>query len=177
MKWAGWFLLFLVMLIGCDWRPAKTPFGHEYDATRRKYGIPVIPQSWIIERQGYRQVDWYNPVFKTPTGSRIPIHACKTVLVGKDGQLEQEEDTYYSGRQFKSLDPDVSFEKECLITLFDYRRQRLGQQPWSCSLSAGTFDTNRTLSEADEIIHSWGLQRLDDELGDEVHQDGHDTNH
>ena len=90
----------------------------------------------------------------------LAVHSGKKVAY-REGKRAWEEDYYYSGRVFDGsiIDPDSGTAWEQIIVHYDYTSPA---SPWSCHVVSDRHDglTTVNLQEAETILRSWGLARL-----------------
>ena len=154
--------LLLVAFPGCKRRVPR--YGKEFNEQRAQRGIPVIPDSWYISGGVFKDwTGWVNPVFnKGQWDERGGIRASKGVWY--DGkQIVAEHDTYYSGRKFKSFDPDSGDEYEEMTVSYSYVAEREGKPCWSVSYNSPQQASRKRppIEEAVLMLREWGVPQED----------------
>lgn len=74
-------------------------------------------------------------------------------------QLVSEADTYYSGRQFPSREPDGGLDLQSLTIEYFYPTSQSGSGTWSCSLLTSTGVAGITYEAATNVLTMWGVTR------------------
>src|SRR5437879_5490324 len=142
-------------LIGCAPKvKCSIKYGIGFNTERIKRGIPPIPTSWSITDMG-RFFDCADP---NPDQTK-PHHLAKRVFADRQGNIDHEEDYFYSGKSFywKTKQENVNEE----ITLhYDYSAEHSGN-PWRITGNLVTYRmiVHLSLEEADRILKLWGLSR------------------
>jgi hypothetical protein len=125
------------------------------NAQRLKLQVRQVNPAWRSRDQGNEQ-SW---------GAGTPIFETKRTHRDASGKLEWEEDYYYTGRTFSTLD---GTSWEFLMVHYDYATSSfsvdyVGQSPVVLAL-LGTITsnskTNEILGVADQILKKWGMSRL-----------------
>jgi hypothetical protein len=144
-------IVVLGLLAGC--RRSQPPmYGPEFNAERVKRGITPIGSNWtnINTRNNGTDATWLPPGSAGANGAR---HSYKTVQYA-GGQVQSETDFYLSGRSFPSKSPDGGTDFEGAAITYSYAAERAGQNPWTCSVPAGTVSR----AAFDAVLASWGLK-------------------
>ena len=142
----------LLLLTSCDVGPAPK-FARELNRDRMKRLLPVIAENWANYNKGNnsKEAAWDT---RLPIDSGKPVHSGKKVLYAS-GSLESEEDYYYSGRTFTTID-GTSWEQ--LTIHYSYTHP---DSPWTCYYIYRDAPIDElSLSAAEELLNNWGLQRL-----------------
>ncbi|NIP26597.1 MAG: hypothetical protein GWN67_17215 [Phycisphaerae bacterium] len=138
---------------------------------RKKLGIRQIKEHWTFYGRQFGAENWKDGNFP-----------CKVVLYDKSYEtILLEQDSYYTGRRFRSLDRETNSLAEYLAVFYDYRKKRFGlavvtdneeimdmeRALYETTLEAvgeihGFFGrtNDETLKVADKILKKWGLERL-----------------
>jgi len=97
------------------------------------------------------------------------MHTRKTIGWGAHGDaaLDDETDTYVSGRAFDgSVLTNVNTDREIIYIRYSYdddlNDARRLPSPWTCYLNSARHGGRKwiSLEEAETILSSWGLKRL-----------------
>lgn len=172
------FLIIFMWLFGCsrrksDWSSDPPP-AEKIAATnevRKKLGIRQIKEHWTFYGREFGAEDWKD--------GNSP---CKRVQHDKSYEtILWEQDYYYTGRQFRSLDGETSSVAEYLAVSYDYRTKRFDFatvtdneeiMDMEMALHETTLEAvgeihgfmgrtnDETLKVADKILKMWGLERL-----------------
>ena len=150
-------VIIAVLLAGCG----KTPppkFAQESNAKRKVIGLPLILNGWENYNKEFndREAAWRIP----SDNDRVPRHSGKKVLY-ESGSWALEQDYYYSGKTFPSLDPDAGTESEEVVVSYAFLVRSGYPLGWTCHYHGPTnFMTTISLKDAESILSSWGLTRL-----------------
>ena len=115
--------------------------------------LPVIAENWTNynKHNNKNEAAWNTGL---PTDSGKLVHSGKKVFY-TSGSLDSEEDYYYSGRTFTTID-GTSWES--VTCRYSYTQP---ESPWRCyHIHQGSGLDELSLSAAEELITSWGIQRL-----------------
>ena len=141
----------LICITGCSVPPPR--FGIDHNEVRKEKGLPIVKSDWRVRQSLNSEAAW-------STGYQFgdtPGHSGKTVLY-PNGKLSLEEDYYYSGKSFvPNWDPDAGTISEMVTIQFDYTKT---DSPWKCYHRSKEDLAEIPLNEAERIIQSWGLKRL-----------------
>ena len=156
-----------------DWS-TDPPSAEKIAATnkvREQLGIRQIKHTWSFYGREFGAEIWKS--------NNMPYK-----VVQHDKSYETilwEQDNYYTGRQFRSLDRETSSCAELFVVFYDYRKKRFGlavvtdneeimdmeQALHETTLAAvGEIHgfmgrtNDETLKVADKILKMWGLERL-----------------
>lgn len=174
-----------VTTMSCN-RESNSPFvkfGERQNAERRRLGLPIADPTWrraSLDSQSY--------VWSSPQGGRRGVPSYFDKLLTVDGQtLVEEVDFYTNGKWVTTPSsagapvtaalvdvPDMGAltntsqgpgtpgdgRLTSLVIHFSYERSARGMDPWSCALTEGATDREMTLPEAETLLASWGLKRL-----------------
>jgi hypothetical protein len=149
-----------MFLAGCSVQSPAPRFGVEHNAERIKRELPVILPQWENYNVGNNasEAAWRMASYDFDSGRAE--HFGKKVGY-PSGALDWEEDYYYSGRKFDSsiIDPDSGTAWERITVHYDYHAS---DSPWQCSVISDRHGGMKqiTLEEAEAILRSWGLKRL-----------------
>lgn len=138
---------------------------------RKKLGIRQIKKHWTFYGREFGAEKW-----------KDGNSSCKVVMYDKSYEtILWEQDSYYTGRQFRSLDGETSSVAEFLTVSYDYRTKRFGFasvtdnmeiMDMEMALHETTLEAvgeilgfmgrtnDETLKVADKILKMWGLERL-----------------
>ena len=154
MKKAFFFVFLLIT--GCDVGPSPK-FAREMNDDRTKRLLPVIADNWSNYNKGNNSTEAaWSSGYDLSSGK--PGHSGKKVLY-PNGSIETEEDYYYSGQTFdgSSIDPDSGTSWEMLTVRYSFMHP---DSPWTCyHIRVGGMD-ELSLSAAEDLLKTWGLQRL-----------------
>ncbi|HVX86307.1 MAG TPA: hypothetical protein VH253_16100 [Phycisphaerae bacterium] len=145
---------------GCGRSLSRSPtirFGPQQDDTRRRLGLPTVDSHWIATTFN-NSVLWSAP---EEVRDGPPMHFSK--IVTYDGtHLIEESDFYSNGKSFEVRTPGRPPERRTVdvVVQFNYERAAAGQSPWSCALCQSATDEEISLPQAEKVLASWGLQRL-----------------
>ena len=142
----------LLLLTSCDVSPAPQ-FARELNRDRMKRLLPVIAENWVNcnKHNNSKEAAWNTGM---TDNSGKPVHSGKKVWYAS-GSLEWEEDYYYSGRTFTTIDGTSS---EFVTIHYSYTHS---DSPWTCYYIHGDAPIDElSLSAAEELLRSWGLHRL-----------------
>ena len=161
----------LFLFIGCD--RSKPKFGMEYNEKRQAIGLPQLPAGWVSESRSKDYTIWFNPVRSKQLQESHPIWFSKAVNYNVDGHLISEEDLYYSGKKFTTIDGQI---EESLSVAYYFKPTVVGQNEvsgWFCSYSGSGLQMNHekehsngvnseisnrvTLIQADSILSQWKI--------------------
>ena len=159
--------------IKSDWTTDPPP-AEKIAATnevRKKLGIRQIKEHWTFYGREFGA-----EILKD---GKSP---CKVVQHDKSYEtILSEQDSYYTGRQFRSLDGETSSVAEYLAVFYDYRKKRFGlavvtDNEEIMDMEQALYETtlvavgeihgfigrtnDETLKVADKILKMWGLERL-----------------
>jgi hypothetical protein len=152
-----------VLLAACSVQSPAPRFGAEHNAERVKRGLPVVLSQWENYNVGNNasEAAWRTTGYNFDSGR--PEHFGKKVGY-PSGALDWEEDYYYSGRKFDGsiIDSDSGTEWEKITVHYDYKASA---NPWQCFVISDRHGgmsgmKQITLGEAETIMSSWGLKRL-----------------
>ncbi len=144
-----------VLISGCR---SKTPakYGREHNDERKRHLIPVIPDDWFEQDDG-----WWKP--SRDIAQTVPHHCQKYITYDEQG-LHTENDTYYSGKTYPEPDSDSgpgAKRRERLDITYDYDAKGEERYPWTFHIDSGERSKPPgTLEEAEAILKSWGIERL-----------------
>ena len=146
-----------MLLSGCGIAPPPK-FAQDLNAERKEIGLPVIAEGWENYNKGNNGSE---AAWRTPSASETsPNHHGKKVLY-ESGQWELEQDYYYSGKTFPSLDPDGGTDWEEVIVSYAFVPRSGYPKGWMCHYNGPTnWMTEISLEGADSILSSWGIARL-----------------
>ncbi len=142
-------------------RPAPK-YGPEYNAERMKVGLPILPENWKLVYSGTDGAWWLNPEADAKERARIPVHSTKSVSY-EEGVLISDGDSYYGSKDYTNQ--DGTFREFVGITYHfkvgknDRPGQQLGWDAIRCD-AAEPYGKYISLEEAEAILNSWGLERL-----------------
>lgn len=129
------------------------------NSLREKRSIPVIPSDWVV-RADRSAVAWDNPDFDN--GKKVPMRQYKflTFTDLDSGTILEETDHYESGKNW--VDQVAGTMNEYVRITYSFELERKGKNPWKAEalLKAGFMPKDITLSEAEEILKGWGINRL-----------------
>jgi hypothetical protein len=114
--------------------------------------LPVIDKKWTSSVSGKDTFRWSSFTF---TGN-VAMYAVKNVTYS-EGLPVKEQDTYYGPTKYQTVDANSN---EALYIYYDYKVADAGQNPWRCVLERGYETTDLSLSDAEVLLKSWGLSRL-----------------
>ena len=142
----------LLFVTGCDVGPGPK-FAREQNPDRMKRLLPIIAEDWSNYNKGNNpKCAAWRTGFDSDSGK--PGHSGKQVLY-PSGSLESEEDYYYSGRTFTTID-GTSWES--VTVHYSYTHP---DSPWSCYyIHQGASGDELSLTAAEAILKSWRLERL-----------------
>ena len=148
-------ITFAVVMSGCGASGEPPKYAREQNADRKTRLLPIIEESWAnINNFNNRTLATWNAKYYPDSGK--PGHSGKKVFY-KSGNLEEEEDYYYSGKTFKSRDPDGGTDWESVTIRYSYLRP---QSPWTCIYNSKDSADEISLDAAEALLRKWGLQRL-----------------
>lgn len=120
--------------------------------------IPIMESNW--QRNN---CTWVNPEFVYFVLNGEAFHFSKRLVFEKE-KLSYELDEYRSGKNINvQISPDSSiWVPEMVVTKYSY----IDTLQWICFTNAGGNNINNRISleEADSIIKSWGIKRLNYEF-------------
>jgi len=164
-KWIYLFLMFSLSigLSGCFRRsdpPVPDPaiWGVAWNAERVKRSICIVEPTMTLEHS-VRCLTWsVNPPV-------LPGYDCHMVVFDDNSVHWHEVDRYATGRRFPVPNSGGVFEgntaPEELVIIFDLDREKKGENPWYCRWRKDTYvDQELTLSEAEDLLKTWGVKRL-----------------
>ena len=154
-----------ILLAGCGesdtkWFARVASYRQPMNAIRGQKGIPVVPSSWVV-RNDRSAVAWDNPAFRN--GNSVPMHQYKLLVFdnpGDSGTIIAETDHYGTGKTW--VDPDAGTMQEYVRITYRFDLEREGQSPWKAeALQSGTAPRQIAFAEAEQILHGWGIERLE----------------
>jgi hypothetical protein len=158
------FLLIAYLFGGCFY--PKEKFGVENNEFRIKMGLEILPGNWKPSSVGSNYTIWQNPKGDLFFSKKEPFFFSKSISYNRS-ELISEEDLYYSGKEFTTIDGD---ERESLSIKYYFIPQHEGDEivkGWYCyyvkpsrkSKKIYSLSTiNITIKEADSILKSWMLK-------------------
>jgi len=159
---------FIWMLTGCSF--PKPKFGLDSNVYRQKIGLEILLKNWSPISTGETFTIWRAPENLIDKGNAIFFS--KTVRYTKNYQLESEEDIYYSGKKFETVDgmlsenlvikyyflPGKEKGNEVLGWYCEYQEFTLSQeQPYKAQKNYILNINTVTLDSADSLLRQWGL--------------------
>jgi hypothetical protein len=148
------FVIVVLGLSGCS----DPQFGRSHNQDRIERNLPIIAENWITGNVWATETMWKQPEWNSNSGKAA--HTGKKVAY-QDGKRTWEEDYYYSGRKFDGsiIDPDSGTAWEKITVHYDYTAPK---EPWRCHVLSDRHGglTKITLQEAERILETWGLSRL-----------------
>jgi hypothetical protein len=134
-------------------------YGIEHNATRRLVGLPLVNPEWRTASLDSETLVWSSP-FGPQRGA--PSHYDKVVVYDR-GAIVEEVDFYTNGRSYVLEDPSSGRvpRLESVVIHYNYERAARGAQPWSCALTRSSTDEEISFEEAEKVLTSWGVRRLD----------------
>lgn len=144
----------MMLQFGCK----NAGFSSEYNKQRRRIGLPIIEKNWVNYNKfnNAQEAAWSIP----GTNFDEPCHSGKKVFY-ESGKWKEEEDYYYSGKKYMSGDPDAGKLHESITINYRFGENGIAGV-WTCHYQGANkaIDDTITLKEAEEILKSWGLTRL-----------------
>lgn len=141
----------LLVMAGCSAPPPR--FGLEQNGARKETRLPVVEPNWRLTQSLNSEAAWSTGYKFDGTAG----HAGKKVLY-PGGNLTVEEDYYYSGKTFvPAWDPDAGTISEGITIRYDYTTTNA---PWKCFYCNKDNLAEIPLDEAERVLQSWGLKRL-----------------
>jgi hypothetical protein len=149
----------------CSPQSSSPRCGVEFNPERVKRGLPVILPTWENRTSKGLSEWWVTNRFD----SGKPMHTRKTIGWGAHGDaaLDDETDTYVSGRAFDgSVLTNVNTDRESITIRYRHHDDRNDAirfpSPWDCYLNSARHGGRKEISleEAETILSSWGLKRL-----------------
>ena len=150
---------------GCNYPKAK--FGSNANSYRVKVGLQTISKEWQAISVGQNYSIWKNPLGDKLLKEGKPLFFSKSVKYGSKNELISEEDLYYSGKKFITID---GHESETVSVKYFFLPQELGDslvKGWYCTYVGPPNETNSGLSvlppvqislkDADSILETWNL--------------------
>jgi hypothetical protein len=121
-------------------------------------GLPVVDPSWRGSLLDAETLVWQSPM-GTPRGRSS--YYDKLVSYSR-GKIVEEVDFYSNGQRYDVETPAGGKEPRVvnLVIHFNYERAARGKDPWSCALTRGPTDEEMSLEQAEDVLASWGLKRL-----------------
>jgi hypothetical protein len=149
-------------LLQCTNPPPASTFGPADNPRRRADGLPELPGDWVV-RRGYTRSDNVSDTWMPPVAGTGPRY-CLKAISAKGGKILWEEDGYTNGRAYKNRDPDhsdlVEYEGLSIQYYYDLHANQNPGKKWRCFLRLENDDREIDLAEAEKILESWGLRRL-----------------
>jgi hypothetical protein len=158
MKTVALLIVSLILLAGCG-KPTPAKFAQGSNPKRKEIGLPIIGKQWMNYNRFNNGTE---AAWRTPGSNHdSPNHASKKVLY-KSGQWEMEQDYYYSGKTGSSPDPDGGTQWEKVTVSYAFVPRSGYPKGWTCHYQSPTnWFEETTLEEAERILTSWGIKRLD----------------
>lgn len=164
--------LILLVTVSCHF--PKPKFGKAFNPTREKIGLETLPETWKPAMVGRDYTVWYNPKRAAPEQQHKAIFNSKSNKYNKKGELVSEQDLYYSGKKFRTIDGE---EWEELAIEYYFIPQKVADttvKGWYCTYISPPhdLDTNSnsndeetesfefsviTLAKADSLLRKWGV--------------------
>ena len=164
--------VFMGIFSGCIY--PKQKFGSDSNAYRKKLGLEILPNDWKAISVGENFTIWKNPIADKLLQEGKPLFFSKSVKYNQDNKLVSEEDLYYSGKKFTTIDGS---ESESVSIKYFFRPQKLGDnevEGWYCTYTGPENFTNFdkaeetpkefvltpsaiTLTASDSILRKWNL--------------------
>ncbi len=149
-------------LEGCGRPSSRQPevrFGIEHNSTRKLVGLPLVNPEWRTATLDNETLVWSSP-FGAQRGE--PSHYDKVVVFDR-GEIVEEVDFYTNGRPYTLDDPGAGrvLRLESVVIHYNYEKAARGAPPWSCALTRSSNDEEISLEEAEQVLTSWGVPRLD----------------
>ena len=149
------FIACLIILTGCS-NTTPPKFSQESNPERKKIGLPVIEDDWLMYESRNTEAVWKTPGSNTDS----PNHFKKKVFFNT-GQWISETDHYYSGKTGPSPDPDGGTQWEKVTVSYGFIPKPGYPKGWTCRYQSPTnWGEKVTLVEAEARLESWGLKRL-----------------
>ncbi len=165
--------LFLTTLASCIY--PKSKFGKEANANREKIGLEILPETWKTINVGDSYTVWKNPIADNLLRKNKPLFFSKSISYNEKNNLISEDDLYYSGNKFSTIDGQQS---EFLSIKYYFTPQKLGDnevEGWYCSYISSSTEADVinnkedeniyisapfaiTLKKADSLLREWGLE-------------------
>ena len=147
----------MILLAGCG-KPLPPKFAQGSNPRRKEIGLPVIGEDWVNYNRGNNRSE---AAWNTPGSNHAsPNHAGKKVIYSS-GQWQYEEDCYYSGKTGPSPDPDGGTQWEKVTVSYAFVPYNNCPTGWTCRYQSPTdWGEKITLKEAESILESWGVKRL-----------------
>lgn len=152
-----------VTTVACGMLPSQPApkYGPEYNAERMRIGLPILPENWKLVYSGTDGAAWLNPEADAKERARIPVHSEKSVRY-EDGVLISEGDSYYGSKDYTYFD---GTDREFVGITYHFKigkNDRLQQLGWTAVRHDAAEPNGKDISleEAEAILKSWGLPRL-----------------
>ncbi len=161
----GWGCVVIAIGVGlgaCGRPSSRSPevhFGVEQNPTRAAVGLPPVRPDWRHAALDRETLVWSSP--QDPQSANARRY---DKLVAYDrGRIVEEVDFYTNGRKYnvKVTDTDMASRLESVVIHYNYERAARGVDPWACALTRGPQDEKLTLPQAEQVLASWGLRRVD----------------
>jgi hypothetical protein len=142
----------LLFVIGCQPKRSAN-FGIAFNPTRKAVGLPELNPSWILAVDDGMSVVWTSPTYSSKNG---PMHAVKELALDANGGAKEEQDIYYSGNTYTTVDGPQP-EKLCVI--YSFALARAGGQPWSAFCPGEPDYREMDLPHAVQLLKKWNVPR------------------
>jgi hypothetical protein len=149
----------------------KEKYAKEKNEFRKKNGIPVIPENWILTC-GNSFLDFSNPQYDTiDPRSNSKIYASKTIYFLNDSTISHEKDTFLG--VWKCIkDPEIHLPNliESMNVLYCYDAKKSACVGWSIPISGlekvtvdarlcdSKYDVIESTKDVKEILKKWNIK-------------------
>jgi hypothetical protein len=147
-------LLTLILNVVSAWNHRIGKFGIAFNEDRRKLGLEVLQENWHTISKGPGYSIWKNPLGDKALNDGTAICFSKAVSYNQNQEIVSEEDLYYSGRKYNTID---AHESEALSITYFFSPQKMGDKTangWYCSYSGPQRELHMDSSKSDTILYS-----------------------
>lgn len=141
--------LICILVISCDNDGDKRKYGVDFDGERAKRSIPPVGTNTST------MSDWGTAWVYDHVEKGRSAKSAQT----KDGQIQSEYDTYYSGTKYPR--PDGSAELEYLQITYSFEAERHTNNPWSAVYYGSNRQDKVSFEDAERLLAKWGVQRIE----------------
>jgi hypothetical protein len=151
----------------------KTKFGPEFNDHRKKIGLELLPRDWEAGSVSDDYTVWLNPDRGRLKDAKRPAFFSKATSYTKTGEIISEEDLYYSGKAFNTID---GHNDESLSIAYYFVSKEIAEVPvigWHCTYTGQGKEVDPavkkpekifylkmadiSLVQADSILKEWGM--------------------
>jgi hypothetical protein len=143
-------------------------YGQAWNQNRLSARVMLWYPGLKVEMADSTGITWRNISYDSIISAKMPVHKIKFLHL-KNGKPISEEDCFESGKRWQrnEYEDGQNFPERLTITYYYdttgyYYTTALGKccPPWYCRYSNAPVDKNVTIQQADSILNSWKINRL-----------------